>query len=595
MKAAGVTGEQDYREAMQWRVQKGWGWLKDRIWRVEHAFERSRTSGRVVDDTRLRIFFILALFSLTFLGLCFEASRVALFGPTSGGAGAPVPAQARADLMDRNGRLLAADLVHYGLYIDATDVWDPAMTRKRLLAMLPRLSEDRLDKALRSKRREFLLSGLTPQEREATHDLGLPGVEFEEEPKRVYPLRESATHLIGFSDPSGKGLAGAERALDGPMHAGAASGQPVTLAMDLRIQAALEDELHKGKELYGPLAAVGVVTDIKTGEILALASLPDYDANSPGSAKPEELINHAAGSVYEMGSTFKTLTFAMGLDTHTATIHSTFDAAAPLRIGNRLIHDYHAEHRALSMEDIFILSSNIGTARLAIAAGPEKLTRYFKSFGVFDPVKIELNEAAYPIVPKEWNETTVASASFGHAISVTPLHMAAAIGGIMNGGIYTPLTILKRQPGTKIEGQRRIVSAETSRAMLDLMRMNVLRGSGKKADARGLRVGGKTGTADKIVNHRYDTTKQVSSFAAVFPTDGPIDAQRYLVLVLYDQPVGNKETSGFRTAGWNAAPTAGRVIDRIAPFLKVARTPTSPFAAPAGAAAPVAEESEGPL
>ena len=595
MKAAGVAGDQNYREAVQWRVLKGWGWLHDRIWRVEHAFERSRTSGRVVDDTRLRIFFILALFSLTFVGLCFEASRVALFGPTSGGAGAPIPAQARADLVDRNGRLLAADLVHYGLYIDADDVWDKPMARKRLLAMLPRLSEDRLDKALRSKRREFLLSGLTPQEREATHDLGLPGVEFEEEPKRVYPLRSSAAHLIGFADPSGKGLAGAERALDGPMRAGAASGQPVTLAMDLRIQAALEDELRKGKELYGPLAAVGVVTDIKTGEILAMASLPDFDANAPGTARPDELINHAAGSVYEMGSTFKTLTFAMGLDSHTATIHSTFDAAAPLRIGNRLIHDDHAQHRALSMEDIFIVSSNIGTSRLAIAAGPEKLTRYFKSFGVFEPVKIELTEAAYPIVPKEWNETTVASASFGHAISVTPLHMAAAIGGIMNGGVYTPLTIMKRAAGAKIEGQRRIVSAETSRAMLDLMRMNVLRGSGKKADAHGLRVGGKTGTADKVIKGHYDTTKQVSSFAAVFPTDGPIDAQRYLVLVLYDQPVGNKETAGFRTAGWNAAPTAGRVIDRIAPFLKVARTPTAPFAVPAKAAAPVAEESEGPL
>ena len=595
MKAAGVAGDQNYREAVQWRVLKGWGWLNDRIWRVEHAFERSRTSGRVVDDTRLRIFFILALFSMTFVGLCVEASRVALFGPTSGGAGAPIPAQARADLMDRNGRLLAADLVHYGLYIDATDAWDKPMTRKRLLAMLPRLSEERLDKALRSKRREFLLSGLTPQEREATHDLGLPGVEFEEEPKRVYPLRNSAAHLIGFADPSGKGLAGAERALDGPMRAGAASGQPVTLAMDLRVQAALEDELRKGKELYGAQAAAGVVTDIKTGEVLALASLPDFDANSPGTAKPEDLVNHAAGSVYEMGSTFKTLTFAMGLDSHTATIHSTFDAAAPLRIGNRLIHDYHAEHRALSMEDIFILSSNIGTARLAISAGPEKLTRYFKSFGMFEPVKIELSEAAYPIVPKEWTETTLASASFGHAISVTPLHMAAAIGGIMNGGVFIPLTIMKRPAGAKIEGQRRIVSAETSRAMLDLMRMNVLRGSGKKADAHGLRVGGKTGTADKAIKGHYDTTKQISSFAAVFPTDGPIDTQRYLVLVLYDQPVGNKETAGFRTAGWNAAPTAGKVIDRIAPFLKVTRAPTGLFASQAKSAEPLAEESEGPL
>lgn len=582
-------------DAARWRLLQGWTWLQERIWRIEHAYERSRTSGRVVDDTRLRIFFVLALIGLTFLGLGFEASRVALFGPTSGvGSVAAGPALARTDIVDRQGRLLAADLVHFGLYIDPDVVWSRAETRAKLLALLPKLSQERLDRALKAKRREFVIGGLTPQQRIKIHDLGLPGVEFEEESRRLYPLRNTAAHLIGFSDAGGKGLAGVESAFDAPIRAAAAKGEPVTLAMDLRVQAALEDELRRGKAAFNPISVVGIVTDIQTGEVLALASAPDFDLNDPGAADPKAMVNHTAASAYEMGSTFKILTFALGLDSGAATIHSTFDANAPLRIGNRLIHDYHAENRALSMEDIFIHSSNIGTARLALAAGGKTVQRYFREFGLFEPAKVELPEAARrPILPRDWNETTVASASFGHAISVTPLHVAAAVGGIMNNGVYTPLTVLKRQPGAAIPGQRRVVKPETSRAMLDLMRMNVIRGSGSKADAKGLRVGGKTGSADKAVGGTYDRTKQVSSFAAVFPTDGPVGTKRYLVLILYDEPNATADTAGYRTAGWNAAPTAGRVIDRIAPFVGVARTPTTPFAAPRQAAAPVPDESTG--
>jgi len=590
MKVAGIASED-----ARWGLLRGWGWLNQRIWAMEHAYERSRTSGRVVDDTRLRIFFVLALFALTFVGLSVEATRVALFGPTgNGGAGVAGPALSRADLTDRNGRLLAADLVHYGLYIDPRVVWGRAETRTKLLAMLPRLTPERLNRALKANRREFVIGGLTPKDRDRLHDLGLPGVEFEEEAKRVYPLRKSASHLIGFSDAGGRGLAGVERAFDGQVRALASKGEPITLAMDLRVQGALEDEMRKGVAAFHPQGVVGIVTDIQTGEILALSSMPDFDANAPGETASDNLVNRAAVSVYEMGSTFKILTFAMGLDSGAATIHSTFDANAPLRIGNRLIHDYHAENRVLSMEDIFIHSSNIGTARLALAAGGDTVQKYFRSFGLFEPAKVELTEAARPILPRDWNDTTVASASFGHAISVTPLHVAAAVGGIMNGGVYTPLTVLKRAPGAKIEGQRRVVSPETSRAMLDLMRMNVLRGSGGKADAKGLRVGGKTGSADKAVGGRYDRTKQVSSFAAVFPTDGPVGTKRYLVLILYDQPEATSETFGFRTAGWNAAPTAGAVIDRIAPFLGVARAPTTPLGGVAkAAAAPVNDESTG--
>ena len=573
-----------------------WRWLTVTVWRVEHAFERSKAAGRATDDTRIRIFLVLALFAMAFATLAVEAGRAALFS-NAGRAGLedPVPTEARSDLVDRQGRLLAADLIHYGAYLDPREVWDADEVRRGLTVALPKLSRDRLNRALRSNRREYLVGGLTPQERARVHDLGLPGVEFEEEQRRVYPLGPSAAHLIGFSDSGGHGLAGSERALDQAVRAGARTGAPTQLSIDLRVQAALEDELTKAAAAHQALGAVGVVTDIHTGEILGLASLPDFDPNAAGAAEPNRLVNRAAASVYEMGSTFKIFTTAMALDAGVVNTRTTFDAAAPLRLGSRAINDFHAENRVMTVEDIFIHSSNIGTAKMALMAGSDRLTRYFRAFGLLEAAEVELAESARPILPRRWNDDTVASASFGHAISVTPLAVAAATGAIMNGGTYVPLTIAKQAPGARPQG-RRVVTADTSRAMLDLMRSNVLKGSGGKADAPGLRVGGKTGSAEKVIGGRYERSRLVSSFAAVFPTDGQLEAPRYLVLIIMDEPKGTKETFGFATGGWNAAPAAGRVIDRIAPFLGVARLRATPFAAPSAAAVPMTDlPSGGPL
>lgn len=571
-----------------------WRRLVEGVWQVEHAFERNKAKGRAADDTRLRIFFVLSLFALAFLLLGVEATRSALFSDAGRGAGAlDLPPEARADLVDRNGRLIAVDLVHYGLYLNPNEIWDRAETRRGIRAALPRLSAIRLEKALASGRREYLIGGLTPQERAAVHDLGLPGVQFEEETRRVYPLGHGASHLIGFSDTAGHGLAGAERALDPLIRNAAHSGATVPLALDLRIQGVLEEELRKGRAEFSADSAVGIVTDVRTGEILALSSQPDFDSAAPGAAPQPNLVNHAAASVYEMGSTFKIFTLAMGLDSKTATINTMFDANGPLHMGTRVIHDYHAEHKAISLSDVFILSSNIGTARLALKAGEPNLVGYFKKFGLLEPAKVELAEAARPITPRDWNQSTVASASFGHAISVSPLNVAAGVGAIMNGGVYHPLTVLKRKPGDKIEGSRRVISEETARHMLDLMRLNVLKGSGGKADAAGLRVGGKTGSAEKAGVGGYQRKKLVSSFAAVFPTDGPVDGPRYLVLILMDEPKATPKTFGFATAGWNATPVAGRVIDRIAPFVGVSRAPATPFAPQSGDRVPVGDDVSG--
>lgn len=567
-------------------------WLTDTVWSVEHAFERAKAEARPEEDTRVRIFFVLAVFACAFLGLSVGATKAALFSDARKGAGAwAANASTRADVVDRNGRLLATDLVHYQLYIDPNEVWDEADTRQKIVSALPDISYARLQKALTGEKRVYVMGGLTPRDRARVHDLGLPGVSFEEEDRRVHPLGRSASHLIGFSDTGGRGLAGVERSLDQVIRDAGRRGAAVPLSIDLRVQGALENELRAAAAAQNADGAVGIVTNVHTGEILAMASWPDYDPNQPGAATDSERLNRAAASVYEMGSTFKVFTVAMGLDTGAASLTSTFDAAAPMKIGSRAIRDFHAENRVMTLEEVFMHSSNIGTSKLALTMGRDTMTRYFQEMGLLAPAPIELIESARPILPRKWDDNTIASASFGHAISVSPLALSAAMGSVVNGGVYVPLTIKKLKPGERPQG-RQVMSGSTSRAMLDLMRLNVVRGTGTKANALGLRVGGKTGSAEKVIGGRYDRSRLVASFAAVFPTDGALEDDRYFVLILMDEPKGNAETFGLRTGGWTAAPVAGRVIDRIAPFLGVERR-ADPWTTATGDKIPVDEIQTG--
>ncbi len=552
-----------------------WRGFVELVWSVERAFERSKASGRAVDDTRLRIFFVLSIFSLAFVTLGLRATRAALFAPMgeAGGEAAPILAGARADLTDRNGQLLAVDLTHYGLYLDPREIWDNDEIRRRLPAAFPKLSRERLEKALASGRREYLAGGLTPQEMKAVHDMGLPGVSFEEEPRRVYPLGPTAEHLIGFSDAGGRGIAGAEKALDSDLHAAAGSSQPVQLAMDLRVQAALQDELQKAQAKFGTLTAQGMVVNVHTGEILAMASVPDFDPNAPGHSPIPNLTNHEAASVYELGSVFKAFTLAMALDTGVATFDTTFDVHEPIMLGGHLVHDHAKGDSTLPLWQVFTHSSNIGAAKIALMAGPDRMQAYFRRYGLFKAAPSELLESARPILPRQFSDQTLAQIAFGQGISVSPLALATGYTALMNGGIYRPLTIRKVGPSQLSPGQR-VISEQTSYQMLQLMRLNVhtsdTKASGHHADELGLRVGGKTGSAQKPENGHYGKNN-VSSFVAIFPTDGPINADRYLVVVTLDSPHATPDTYGFITAGFNAAPTAGAVIDRIAPFVGVQR------------------------
>jgi cell division protein FtsI (penicillin-binding protein 3) len=560
------------------RLPPGFRWVGEAMWRLEHAFERSRAADRPEDDTRIRIFFVLAIFSISFTVLALGATHAAL-SPSSrvGALGGPI-AGARADLVDRNGQLLALDLTHYGVYLEPTEIWDEPATRQALLSTIPDLKPHRLEKALRANKRSYLIGALTPEQRDRIHQLGLPGIYFEEEMRRVYPLGATAAHLLGFTDSGNKGLAGVERALNDEIHAASVGAGQVPLSIDLRVQAALEEELQNAAATFNPRGAVGIVTNIHTGEILGMASYPDFDPNRAGEATDDQRLNRAAASVFEMGSTFKAFTVGIGLDTGVATPSSTYDASQPYQMGYRTIRDYHGTNRVLTLVDVFIHSSNIGTAKLAEAIGPQRLSKYFTGLGLTRPTQVELKESARPLTPKVWDHDAVASTSFGHGMNVSPLALTSAYGALLNGGVLVPLTIRKMPDGQRPKGAR-IMSEETSLTMLQIMRANVERGTGGKANAEGLSVGGKTGTGEKYdpAIRGYSKTKQVSSFAAVFPTTGAIDAPRYFVLILMDEPHGAAESYGFSTGGWVAAPATGRVIDRIAPFLNVHRQPDQPL------------------
>ena len=544
---------------------------------LEHTFEKAGADDRVENDTRFRMTIVASVFMLIFAVLMVGAVKAALFsGRVEEASGAPVLAVQRGDLTDRNGLLMATNLPHYRLVIVPAETVDRAFVREQVLSALPDMpqaGQRRLAQVLSGEDRGFIVGGLTAEQRQAVHDLALGGLYFEEEDARVYPLHDLGAHVIGFANQDGEGAAGFEAAFNDDIRNAGQAGGSVPLSIDLRVQGALENELEAVAADQQVIGAVGLVTNIRTGEVLAMASYPDFDPNQRGASPATSFINRAAGSVWEMGSTFKIFSIAAGLDSGVVQPNTVIDAAGGLRLGGRVINDFHAANRAMTVDEVFTHSSNIGTSRIAALMGGDVMQSYYDQFGLLDRLQIGLAESTAPLVPQRWDANTIASASFGHAIGVTPLQMAAAVGAIMNDGTYVPLTLRPVTDRARLQG-RRVVSSETSRQMLRLMRLNVTDGSGRRADVDGFSVGGKTGTAEKYANGRPDRTRVVSSFVSVFPTEGPADQDRYLVLILLDEPRGSAQSGGGRTAGLTAAPAVGRVIRRIGPFLGVRRQRT---------------------
>ncbi|HET9904034.1 MAG TPA: penicillin-binding protein 2 [Xanthobacteraceae bacterium] len=541
---------------------------------------RTLLYGQNIDHgakSKARIGLAIGVFALVYAVI---AVRLVLFATAPenhagrrGGAQDAV-ATARPDIVDRNGYVLATDVKASSLYAEPRRLIDVDEAVELLTATLPDLDVKEVRERLSSKKGfAWLKREITPKQQQEIHRLGIPGVGFLRENKRVYPNGAEVAHLIGLVNIDNQGIAGIERWLDknglADLHrAGFAVDRqqlPVELALDLRVQHALRDELLRAKEKYHAKAAAGTVMDVRTGEVVAMVSIPDFDPNNPREANDPTRINRLTTGVYEMGSTFKALTLAMALDSGKVSLNSSFDARVPLRYGRFTIHDYHAQRRILTVPEIFTYSSNIGTARMALFLGVEAHKAFLRKMGQLDRLRTELPESAEPLVPKRWGELNTVTIAFGHGLSVAPLQAMMGIGALMNGGILIPPTFLKRSEAEARRLGTQVIKPETSIKMRYLMRLNVEKGTASKAEVKGYYVGGKTGTSEKVIGGRYSKSKLLNSFTAVLPADEP----RYVLLIMLDEPQPLKETYGYATSGWNAVPTGGKVITRIAPLLGI--------------------------
>jgi cell division protein FtsI (penicillin-binding protein 3) len=539
---------------------------------------RSLLYGRGVDrnvKTKAR----LGLAILAFAGIYAAIGlRLVMFAEQSEGHGAhrsvsqDAVATARPDILDRNGRILATDVKAPSLFAEPRKLIDADEAEELLTATMPDLDPKELRERLTSKRGfVWLKREITPKQEREIHHLGIPGVGFLTENKRVYPNGPTVSQVIGLVNIDNQGIAGMEKWLDGQglaaLHmAGLATDRlqrPVQLALDLRAQYALREELYKAREKFKAKASSGLILNVNTGEIIALVSEPDYDPNNPREANDPSRINRMTTGVYEMGSTFKILTVAMALDCGKATLHSSFDASHPLHYGRFTIHDYEPKHRPLTVPEIFTFSSNIGAARMALAVGVQQHQAFLRKMGQLTRLRTELPESAEPLVPKHWGEINTVTIAFGHGLSVAPLQAAMGVAATVNGGLLIPPTFLKRSEAQAMQLAKRVLKPQTSLDMRYLLRLNAEKGTGTFANVDGYYVGGKTGTAEKVFNGRYAKHKLLTDFMAILPADKP----KYLVLIMLDEPQAVPGTHGFATAGWNSGPTAGKVIARVAPLL----------------------------
>ncbi|MET0365012.1 MAG: penicillin-binding protein 2, partial [Sphingobium sp.] len=404
-----------------------------------------------------------------------------------------------------------------------------------------------------------------PAQVAAVNALGDVGIEFPREKERLYPQRTLAAHALGFVGVDGSGGMGAERAFQDRLTAPATRGTPLVLSLDARVQAVMESELYQGLSSQSARGAAGVVLDANTGEVVAMASLPVFDPNKLSNQTMDARRNDIVQSDYELGSTFKPLAIAAAMDAGVVTSMSKrYDATAPLVIGGFRIHDDHSMGRWINVPETLIHSSNIATARIADEMGSERLQEAYRRLGFAERSAIELKERVSTLWPSNWGRLTNMTVSYGHGIAVTPLHLACAYAALVNGGMWRPATLLKLRDDQVPEG-RRVFTAATSARMRQLLRLIVMDGTGRSADAKGFRVGGKTGSAEKPHAGGYAKHSLVTTFAAAFPMDNP----RYVVLVMMDEPKGNAETYGLRTAAWTAAPVVRRFIERAGPMLGV--------------------------
>ena len=538
--------------------------------RLPPVSERRRFEGfgkQALETGRNRLLVTAAVITLAFGGIGVRLVDLAVVGGGEGNDRATLVTQppalvSRADIVDRNGVVLASSLPTASLYADPSEVIDAQAAANKISTIFPDVDEAKLAKnLLKGGRFLWIKRNLSPEQQLAANRLGLPGFAFLKEERRIYPHGALSAHVLGATDIDGNGISGVEHYFDQRLRQ---NEKPLALAIDVRVQSILRAELSAAVSEFKAIGAAGVVFDVRTGETVALASLPDFNPNDRASYKGEARFNRATKGIYEMGSTFKLFTAAMALDSGTIDMKGGYDAAKPIRIARFTINDYHAQNRWLTVPEIIVHSSNIGAAKMAMDVGRAGQQDYLGKFGLMREAALELPEIGRPLLPGTWRDINTMTISYGHGIAVSPVQLAAAIGSLVNGGMLRPATLLRHEAGTPIAGEQ-VISPETSDKMRTLMRLVVAKGTGQKAAAKGYYVGGKTGTAEKQFGGRYKKSAKISSFVGAFPIQDP----RYVVFAMVDEPIGNKRTFNYATGGWVAAPIVGRVVSQIGPLLGI--------------------------
>ncbi|MFL6757123.1 MAG: peptidoglycan D,D-transpeptidase FtsI family protein [Sphingomicrobium sp.] len=535
--------------------------------------ERLRLVGQrrqILAVMHQRLMFGMLLYAGVIALIALRLIWLAAFGDHAGRKGGAIDlTPARGDIVDRDGEALARTIDAWIIGLQPGKVIGNKLDLARKLArLMPEKDEAAYLQMLRSGRSFYYLRRrASPSLVEAINALGEPGMALQHEPDRLYPQLNLAAHVVGYTDVDGRGNAGIERAFDEQLRDPARRGQPIILSISSRIQQALEHELNDAMIHFSAIGAAGVVMDIHTGEVLALTSLPQLNPNAAGQGTPEARFNRATLGVYELGSTFKPFTVAMAMDSGVIkSMGQMYNCPLALHVAGRTINDTHPFGRGCSVAEIMKESSNIGTAQIADQLGSARQKEFLRKMGFLDKVQVELKERGRTLTPgANWNQIERMTVGYGHGIAVTPLHLATGYATLFNGGIYRPATLLKVDRNHSPGPGHRVFSEETSYKMRALLRLVVTQGTGKKADAPGYRVGGKTGTAIKVIGGHYVSSRVMTSFAGVFPMDEP----RYVVVVMLDEPQATPETYGFTTAGWNVAPVVSRTVSRIAPMLGV--------------------------
>ncbi|CDX20465.1 Peptidoglycan glycosyltransferase [Mesorhizobium sp. ORS 3359] len=529
---------------------------------------RKATGGKA----RTRIVMTMAVFFTLYSTIAGRLVYLGLQNPDlSDGPQSRVTAS-RPDIVDRNGEVLATDIKTASLFAEPRRIVDADEAIEKLSTVLPEIDYEQTYRKLKSGAGfVWLQRQLTPKQQADIMALGVPGLGFRTEKRRFYPSGETSSYVVGLTNIDNQGISGMEKYIDEQgLSDLQASGlaiakdlKPVRLSIDLRVQHVVRDEIAAGLERYRAMGAGAVVLNIKTGEVMAMASVPDFDPNNPYNAQDKDRLNRMSAGLYEMGSTFKSFTSAMALDSGKATMNSRFDASHPIRVGHQAIHDFHGKNRVLSLPEVFLYSSNIGSAREAELVGIEGHREFLHRLGILDRMQTELPEVARPTEPKVWKQVNSFTIAFGHGVSTTPLQAAVGCAALMQGYLIQP-TFLVRSEQEAMAVAKKVVSDKTVEGMRYLYTLNAEKGSARNARAPGYRVGGKTGTAEKVINGRYSKELNFNTFVAAFPMDDP----QFLVFTIADAP--HPEKPGMTdVAANNAGVIAGNIIRRSAAMLGV--------------------------